>query len=472
MMVEGKSFNDYLTEWNQEYMHAVIGGEEATIERLLDELVKEYGRIDEATKQLRERIKKQQKDTTFADMEDSFIGTLMNLDATAGDWGQEIGRTLARKIIEEFIVTNGIMGGLQATFDEAMSADGATKDTVLAAMLPQIEEAKKQFGDLKDIIDPILEALGIIKEDNTELPLSDLRSTFVDTLLDMEGDAGTFGKRIGSQLMQQMLEQMLASEYYAKEIEAIRSNWQKALDGEEGYTVDSVTKDIEALNAEIGKDENIQKVISAYKELNKELEKTDSTFKDMDDSWTSALVDMNATTDDFGRQIGQTLVEKLLRELVVSKELQTYLDDIQKAYDEAISSKNATIESVLKAVEPAISKAVEKTKEWKPVVDAVVSKFQELDVSTPLDNLRDSFRSALMDISNDTKDFADDISKILTEAFIDKFVLGDKFDEMVKEWQKRYSDIMDDEGISPEERTRQLEKSRVFDPRGQSGVDP
>ena len=61
-----------------------------------------------------------------------------------------------------------------------------------------------------------------------------------------------------------------------------------------------------------------------------------------------------------------------------------------------------------------------------------------------------------MDMESSTENFADSINKILTEAFVDKFVLGEGFDNMLNEWQERYRAIMDSD-ISESDRAAQLQ---------------
>ena len=76
--------------------------------------------------------------------------------------------------------------------------------------------------------------------------------------------------------------------------------------------------------------------------------------------------------------------------------------------------------------------------------------------STPFDNFRSSYLSALTDMNKSTEDFTKEISEMIAQSFIDSFVLGDMFDERIEEWKKRYKDITSDTGLSEEERLKQL----------------
>ena len=61
-----------------------------------------------------------------------------------------------------------------------------------------------------------------------------------------------------------------------------------------------------------------------------------------------------------------------------------------------------------------------------------------------------------MDMKKDTKDFVDDINKMIAEDFIKQFVMGDAFDEKLAEWKKQYQKITSDGNLSEKERLRQL----------------
>ena len=76
--------------------------------------------------------------------------------------------------------------------------------------------------------------------------------------------------------------------------------------------------------------------------------------------------------------------------------------------------------------------------------------------SSPFDNFRSSYLSALTDMNKSTEDFTKEISEMIAQSFIDSFVLGDMFDERIEEWKKRYKDITSDTGLSEEERLKQL----------------
>lgn len=287
-------------------------------------------------------------DTTFKDMGGEFESALMNLDGTAEDWAETVGRKMAQKMIEQMVSSTMIqpyLDDLQKAFTNAMSAEGSTIDSVLAQLAPQIDAAKEAFNEAQPVAQRILAAFGITKKEEKELPFSDLRGTFVSTLMDMEADAKSFGKDITKTLIEQMIDSRL------------RDQFQDKLD-----------------------------------ELNK--------------SWAEAL------------QNGDSAAIENIRQQMV---------ELRGAAAEAV----------------------------KPLLEDLKA-LDEVSEDTPLHNLRSSFLSDLMSMEDSTEDFAKNINKILTEAFIDKFVLGDAFDDQLKKWEERYAEIMEADATE-EERSRQLQ---------------
>ena len=285
-------------------------------------------------------------DTTFKDMNGDFKSSLMNLDGTAEDWAESVGRKMAEKIVDEMVSSTMIqpfLNELQNAFNAAMSVEGATVSSVLTALTPQIEAAKQAFEQAQPVVHDILAQLGITEKQ--ELPFSDLRSTFVNTLMDMEADAETFGKEIGRTLIEQMIDTQLKNQFQDK-LDELNNEWAKALQNGDSAAIENIRQQ---------------------------------------------MVQM--------REDAARAVQPLLDDL---KELEYVAED------------------------------------------------------TPLSGLRSSFLSDLMDMESSTEDFADNINKILTEAFVDKFVLGEGFDTMLNEWQERYRAIMDSD-VSESDRAAQLQ---------------
>ena len=351
------AFDGQMDEWRARFESALQAGDTDGLKALRKELEDLRESLAVQAKEYMEAMGYVEdiiSDTTFKDMNGDFKNQLMNLDGTAEDWAESVGRKMAEKIVDQMVSSTMIqpfLDELQKAFNAAMSVEGATISSVLTALTPQIEAAKQAFQQAQPVVHDILAQLGITKEEESkerELPFSDLRSTFVSSLMDMESDAEKFGKEITRTLIEQMIDAQLKQQFQEK-LDELNNAWADALENGDSQAIE---------------------------------------------------------------RIRQQMVQ--LRESA-TEAVKPLLDD-------------------LKALED--------------VVD------EELD--TPLHNLRSSFLSDLMSIEDSTEDFADNINKILTEAFVDKFVLGKAFDEQLEKWEKRYADIMEAD-IDEADRAKQLQ---------------
>lgn len=343
------NFAAYVEDWNKRYADAVKSGNQEAIDALIQELVEVRKMTVEAAEELRERLKEATEDTTFKGMADSWVSTLMDMSKTAEDWAQDVGKTMAEKIIKEMLVAEymqPLLNNLQNAFDTALAAEGATVQSIIAAVTPFLNEISEAFPQLQELVKGIMDALGV----NTSVSggFSDLRSTFVSTLTDMQSDAATFGKNIAITMLQQMMDEFVKKKYQSQ-LDEISSKWR------------------DALNA------------------------------------------------------GDTEAMELLR------------IEILKLY-EAMENNEAI-------------------KKFRDDLFALTNEAQ-----TPFDNMRDSFRSALMDMSKSAKDFTKDISQMIAEDFINEFVMGTAFDEKLAQWKKRYKSITSDGNLTEEQRLEQLKQ--------------
>lgn len=466
-----ENFEAYSKDWNKRYAKAIADGDSALLDQLIEELVNARQLTIDAAEEFRKRIKELEKsgDTTFSGMTDSFTSALMDMNTDADEWAQEIGKTISRRIVEQMLVAKSIqplLDNLQDAFNEAMSADGATYQSVVAdaAVQRELSAITASYPALKDAVQDLMKSLGVTLEESAEqeLSLGDLGSTLLDSLTSAEDSAEDFGKRIGQTLIRQMLEALISADY-GEEIERIRKHWDLALKGvsdESGvtYTLDDVRKEIFDLRKEMSEDGAIENLTSDFLSLNEAAAAADSTFKSLGDTLTSSLTDVTKSADDIGREIGQRLSQKIVQELIVGKHLQPYLDDLQEAFDVAVSATGSTPASVLSAVTPKIDAAVAATERWKSAAEAVGEAFRNVEAETPLSGLRSSILSDLMDIESDAKDFATDMTKLLTEAFVDKFVLGEAFDKKLEEWESEYRRIMVDPTLGDSGRSNELKR--------------
>jgi hypothetical protein len=209
----------------------------------------------------------------------------------------------------------------------------------------------------------------------------------------------------------------------------------------------------------------VKPLLDAISDIGKE---TDKTFSSMTDSWVSALMDMEGTAEDFAQTVGKTMAQKIITEMIAPTYIQPILGAMQKAYNLAIAAPGATISSVLAQMTPFISQIEEVYRQLQPMIEGifgticiVADSVEEAaeEVEYALGDMKSNFVSALMDMTNSAEDFSKDISKILAQTFIEKFVLGEKFDQQMEYWQQQYESIIGS-GMSEDERKRQLKALR------------
>lgn len=351
MTVNGQDFDNfdaYAKDWNKRYLEALEAGDEAALQALIDELVQQRELLAEASEDLTSRLKETVEDTTFRDMSDSWVSTLMDMNATAEDWAQNIGQIMVQKIVEQLIAPSmlqPLLDGLQGAFNTAMSADGATWDSVVgdAGVQEWLNKIKETFPEAQNIVRQIMDSLGLITAEG----LGNIKDNFVSALTDINKTAEDLGKDIANTMYSQMVDKFVDSKY-GEELKSLSDEWAEALKSGDTAKIEELRQKIIALYETIGNDESIKQL----------------------------------------------------------------LDDLNKLNTEA--------------------------------------------GSTPFDNLRSSYLSAVMDMEKTTKDFTKDIMQMIAESFVDSFVLGTAFDEKLKQWKEEYREITSDNSLSETERLRQL----------------
>ena len=380
-----EAFDQWAAQWSDRYASLLDEMTEGAIDQQMFDkqmqgLMYEFDqRTDEVADKARQMWEAfhlgidEASDTTFKDMGGEFQNALMNLDGTAEDWGKNVGQKMAQRIIEQMVnarMLQPFLDDLQNAFDQAMSVEGVTIDSVLADLAPQIEAAKDAFEEAQPVAQRILSAFGITKKPT--MPFSDLRSTFVSTLMDMEADAVSFSKSINRTLTEQMVSRLVEKKYQSQ-IDALNESWRQALEEGSPARIAEVRKSITDLYEEMGRDEEIKKLRDDLVELKND---GDDTFSSLSDSWTSALMNLDSTAEDWGTEIGQTLAQKIISEMIVGKKLQPYLDDIQQAFDNAFGAEGATPESVIESVKPFIKGAQEAYDNMKPYVNSILDMLE------------------------------------------------------------------------------------------------
>lgn len=462
------TFNDWLEDWQQRYSDilndATLSDEEreARLQALVDEAVAVREAEAESAEKFAEKLKDIEEiehDTTFKDMADEWKSALLDMTADADSFGDKIREMMAEKVMQSMIEARGLQAFLdsqQEAINAIFEGDGSWEEK-MEAIQPIIDEMISKYEELAPYAEKIRDAFGITKkQQEAENPFSSLKDSLVDALMDMDSTAKDFGKQIGASLAKEMIAKVVEDKY-GERIKTLATALQDAIATGNAELIDQARYALEALYTEIQNDtQAIRETQRVIEELN------DTTFTDLRDSFRSAIMDMTADAKSFAQDITQIVTEKLIDRLVLGEGFDKKLEEIQTQYNAIMSSDKSEAEkaaAVAALTQQVAALGVELQDISQDIMDATGWTQIVERMNSPLNDLRSLFRSTLMDMDADANDFLKSIGDTMTEAFIDKFVLGDAFDEQLEEWQDEYAKIMKSD-ISEEERARQLKQLR------------
>lgn len=448
-----KAYNEALASGDEsaaEDAQAAVDAAQEAIDALLNELVRMQAITLENAEQYRERLKEIAIDTTFKDMASSWLSSLMDFNATAEDWAKNLGRTMAQRIIEQMIVPTLIqplLNDLQKAMDDALSVQGAKWEDVLndEAVTNAFAAIMNAYPDLKKMVEDILGRLNITKQvEDAKTAFNNLTDTIVSGLTDAEMTAEKFAQNIARTLAEQMMKGVIEARF-ATVIQGIQQDWANAL--EQGST--SALEDIK------------QRIIELYKEAGRETQElaeifrdlggnVDETFTSMANSWTSVLMSMEATAEDWAQSVSRTIVQTIVEKMVVPTLITPILQKMQEAWDTASQKEGATWWSMLDALRPALYELQSVFPELQSIVTGLLNSVgiyaDSVDESTDkveyaLQDLKSEFVSFLADTEADAGAWAERISQTMAEAFIKNVVLGQGFDYQMEAWQQEFENI-------------------------------
>lgn len=470
-LVLNEDFNEWLTDWKNRYKEVMSIDDEAERERRLLALREEQLRKREELAQkskgimddmgYTEMMKDLEKsDSAFDDLHSQFLETLMDMNADAEEWSKKITETMVKQLIEKNLLNDAFDNKLddwKKRF-EAIMADTTLSDTEREASLAALRaELESMRESLSAEAQKYLDSLGYSEmiAEKPVSPFKDLRTQFVNTLMDMQGDAESFRKNLQKTLTQSLIEKFVLNDDFDEYLE----NWNErymAILNDGNKSQEEIEAALDAMIEELVAKREL--TLEQAEKLRERLKEEDTTFADMKDNWSSALLDMTSDAKSFAENVRQIFAEKIINQFLLGSSFEKFLDRYQDAVN-AIMDGEGTMDDKIAALLPMIDDWVAKYEELAPLAERIREAFGIVpnEFADAFGDLRSTFVSALMDMESDADSFAQNISKIMSQAFIDKFVLGKAFDQQIELWQERYASIVNSE-ITEEERARQLKE--------------
>ena len=470
-LVLNEDFNEWLTDWKNSYKEAMSIEDEAERERRLLALREEQLRKREELAQkskgimddmgYTEMMKDLEKsDSAFDDLHSQFLETLMDMNADAEEWSKKITETMVKQLIEKNLLNDAFDNKLddwKKRF-EAIMADTTLSDTEREASLAALRaELESMRESLSAEAQKYLDSLGYseMMAEKPVSPFKDLRTQFVNTLMDMQSNAESFRKNLQKTLTQSLIEKFVLNDDFDEYLE----NWNErymAILNDGNKSQEEIEAALDAMIEELVAKREL--TLEQAEKLRERLKEEDTTFADMKDNWSSALLDMTSDAKSFAENVRQIFAEKIINQFLLGSSFEKFLDRYQDAVN-AIMDGEGTMDDKIAALLPMIDDWVAKYEELAPLAERIREAFGIVpnEFADAFGDLRSTFVSALMDMESDADSFAQNISKIMSQAFIDKFVLGKAFDQQMELWQERYASIVNSE-ITEEERARQLKE--------------
>ena len=178
-------------------------------------------------------------------------------------------------------------------------------------------------------------------------------------------------------------------------------------------------------------------------------------LENLEETILEALTDTDMDGEKLAKKIAQDFIREMISTLMDDK-FAKEIQDIRDYYQALLDGKEGYTIDELKQNVRAFYKAVSEHPTIEPLIDEWKELNKEIeDSATPFDNMRDRFRSDIMDMTKKGKDFAQDLKKTFTEEFVDNFVMGEAFDKVMQDFEDDYLKIMGNKSLSKEERAEQ-----------------
>lgn len=479
VMVDGAEkqfddFNKYLEDWTGRYKEIIedqtLTDEERTAR--LKSMIQEQTDVREVqaerSRALAEGIGKDMKEAfsnSLDNLGDTLLDALLNTEKDAESMGREIASTLIKEMLQTMLASekySSEIAKIKEKWQQVLTGKNTDEE---GNILFTMDDVLQQVSDLNDTIanDEAIKSLaGQYQELNKQIKNTDslfgsIKDTFASSMMDMNKTADEMASDIGQTIAKNIIEQMVVS----SAVKPLVDNLQKAFDAAnvEGATYSSVIGDeavqnalAELKNAFPGLQETAKGIMTGLGVKMNETAK--QGFSDLKGSFINTLTDMDADAETLGKNLGKSMMEQMLNAMVEKE----YKDDLKRINDEWADALEAGDPARLEAIKQKaedLFATIENDQSIKKLADEIKS-LTDNGATSPFDNLRSSFFSALTDMNKSARDFTKEISTMIAESFVDSFVMGDMFDEKLAKWKKKYKEITTDSSLSEEQRMKQL----------------
>lgn len=88
----------------------------------------------------------------------------------------------------------------------------------------------------------------------------------------------------------------------------------------------------------------------------------------------------------------------------------------------------------------------------------IISEFYATLTNMSFDDLRSDFKSKMMDMKSDAKDFTDDFAKMMTDSLMDSFMATSGLNEAIKQWQIKWGKALENDNTLSESELAELQR--------------
>lgn len=430
-----------------------------------------------------ERMTTTGADSVFDDFMDSLYeladGSEDVMQDIADNWQQMVNRMVINNLIGESMKSdlkdwyNQLYEVNRQRVTDSLSDEQYKEelDRLSALYNSYVESGKQQIEQLSDM--GIIKSIAKVEEEveeETKGYLDSVRSAYMQLISDSEIDIDKWTKDLRNTILRNLMESKLLDEEFDKWATEWSERYYNILNAYDGGNIqksvfDGLMDDLMAeFNQRTGeiadKSKMMWEAFGFDEEQAEEAEEVvENAFKDLHSSFLSTLTDMKDDAEAWSKQITKTMVEQLVEKNILDETFDKQMDEWRERFENAVTAGDTEgLKALRKELEEIRGSLAEQAHEYMEAlgyVEEAVEEAVEEKVETPFDNLRGSFLSTITDMEADAEDFANDIGKILTEAFVDKFVLGEAFEQQLEYWKQQYGKIMDS-GMGQDQRAKAL----------------